>query len=122
MPVSVARACQNSVAFAALRNTLLRCIMKEAGRLLATEFRMGRGASEQGPQFVKLRPSSPMASEWGIPSDVSGEILCRYRGSTGGAERLDVLFPQDRIIWGAPAAAFDFVDEDTGRASIARSE
>ena len=63
-------------------------------------------------QYVKVCASSPVASEWGIAPDMSGEVLCRYKSKIAGADRLDVKFPQDRIIWGSPVAAFEFLGEN----------
>jgi hypothetical protein len=83
-----------------------------ASRSGNAEIDMNSSTAAKDIQYVKVRASSPVANEWGIAPDMSGEVLCRYKSKIAGADRLDVRFPQDRIIWGAPVAAFEFLGEN----------
>jgi hypothetical protein len=67
-------------------------------------------------QRIRLRPSSRAAREWQLPPDAEGTVLCRYRilaGSSIASERLDVRFNSKTVIWGAPAAEFEVIGENS---------
>ena len=64
-------------------------------------------------QRIRLRPSVRAAQDWGIPGDAEGVVLCRYlalSAPAASAERVDVQFGAERIVWGAPATAFFVID------------
>lgn len=64
-------------------------------------------------QRIRLRPSVRAAQDWGITNDAEGVVLCRYvalSGPASGAERVDVKFGPQTIVWGAPANAFVEID------------
>ena len=65
-------------------------------------------------QKIRLRASSRAALEWRIPREAVGTVICGYRlfdGSPRAVERVDVRFDPDPIVWGAPAAEFDEIQE-----------
>ena len=65
-------------------------------------------------QRVRLRPSSPVGSDWKIPSGAEGTILCRYRllrAPRGAPDRVDVRFSPKLVVWGASSVEFEAVDE-----------
>jgi hypothetical protein len=65
-------------------------------------------------QRIRLRASSRAASEWKIPPEAEGTVICHYRilaGSSGASDRLDVRFSPKTVIWGAPAAEFEVIGE-----------
>ena len=65
-------------------------------------------------EIVRLKPILQFASDWGIPPQAIGTVLCRYRipahGTTAN-DRLDVRFGLNKVIWGGPVGEFDMVDE-----------
>jgi hypothetical protein len=68
----------------------------------------------QKGERIRLRPASPGAREWRVPLEAEGTVLCRYRvfaGRPGASDRMDVCFSPETVIWGAPAAEFEPVQE-----------
>ena len=68
-------------------------------------------------QTVRVKPASPLASEWNLQPDAEGMVLCRYQmlsGCSGSIERIDVRFPENRTIWGAAAREFLEVTGESG--------
>ncbi len=52
--------------------------------------------------------------EWGVSCDSVGAILCAYSVASdpsGAADRVDVVFGDGIIVWGAPACQFVLVSE-----------
>jgi hypothetical protein len=66
----------------------------------------------QNEQRIRLKPSSPAAREWNVAPGAEGTIICRYRilaEKSDAADRLDVRFGPQLVVWGAPAAEFESV-------------
>ena len=66
----------------------------------------------QDDQRIRLKPTSPAARHWNVPPGAEGTVLCRYRILAGdsSADRLDVRFGPQLVVWGAPAAEFETID------------
>ncbi len=65
-------------------------------------------------QFVRIRPTSPLARQFRFDADAQGVVLCQYKVLAKGPscpERLDVQLPNGRVAWGVPADAFEAIDE-----------
>ena len=83
---------------------LRSCPDRRAGELSFMEAIVKTG------QRIRLKPSSPAAREWNIPPGAEGTVLCRYRLLADrplAADRLDVRFGPQRVVWGAPAVEFE---------------
>jgi hypothetical protein len=63
---------------------------------------------------IRLRSASPGATEWRLPHEAEGTVLCHYRvfaGRPGASDRMDVCFSPETVIWGAPATEFEPIPE-----------
>lgn len=72
-------------------------------------------------QNVRIRPFSGLMETHRLNPDARGEVLCRYRVLSRGAaiiERMDVRLTGGRIVWGAPASAFEAIEDGGDRRSI----
>ncbi len=61
-------------------------------------------------QRVRFKSASGAARYWKIPPDAQGTVMCSYRLSASNpatAERLDVRFAPQVVIWGGAAAEFE---------------
>jgi len=64
-------------------------------------------------QHVRVRPTSPLASQFKLQPDAEGVVLCQYQVLARGPkcpERIDVRLAEGRVIWGVPADAFEAVE------------
>ncbi len=67
----------------------------------------------QNEQRIRLKPSSPAAREWNVAPGAEGTVICRYRilaAKSEAADRLDVRFGPQQVVWGAPAAEFETIN------------
>jgi hypothetical protein len=64
-------------------------------------------------QRIRLRPQSRLAREWSIPAYAEGTLICRYQilARDLAPDRLDVRFNSRLVVWGAPAAEFETIDD-----------
>ena len=65
-------------------------------------------------QCLKPLDSATAAREWGVESDAVGAVVCSYKvllDRSRLADRVDVVFDDGHVIWGAPACAFMLVGE-----------
>jgi hypothetical protein len=65
-------------------------------------------------QRIRLRRSSRLASEFDIPQEAEGTLICEYRVLARNfvtPDRLDVRFGPQLVVWGAPATEFEEVAE-----------
>jgi hypothetical protein len=62
---------------------------------------------------IRLRPQSRLAREWSIPDSTEGTLICRYQilARDLAPDRLDVRFNSRLVVWGAPAAEFETIDD-----------
>jgi hypothetical protein len=66
----------------------------------------------QDEQRIRLKPTSPAARQWNVAPGAEGTVLCRYRilgKDSAAADRLDVRFGPQLVVWGAPAAEFEAI-------------
>ncbi len=73
-------------------------------------------------QHVRVKPSAPALDHYRLPPDAEGVVLCQYRvlsGLTPAAERVDVQFGPDRVIWGLPATLLEEVGGNEAVAAVA---
>jgi hypothetical protein len=64
----------------------------------------------QDEQRIRLKPSSPAARQWNVAPGAEATVICRYRilaAKADAADRLDVRFGPQLVVWGAPAAEFE---------------
>ena len=78
----------------------------------------GRASDEEATmrvgQIVRARPASRLAQHWQLPPEAVGTVVCAYSVVTRNlraAERLDVRFAPNVIVWGKPADVFEPIDE-----------
>jgi hypothetical protein len=72
------------------------------------------GAAMKVGQRVRLKPSSGAARYWKVPPDAQGTVMCSYRlpaSKAATAERLDVRFTPQVIIWGGAATEFEAIGD-----------
>lgn len=65
-------------------------------------------------QRIRVRPTTRAVVEWGVAVGAEGVVLCQYRVAARGrpvGECVDVRFGPNRIVWGAPVAAFEEISE-----------
>jgi hypothetical protein len=64
-------------------------------------------------QRIRLRPQSRLAREWNIPNNAEGTLICRYQilARDFAPDRLDVRFNSRLVVWGAPAAEFEPIED-----------
>ena len=64
-------------------------------------------------QRIRLRPQSRLAREWNIPDNAEGTLVCRCRilARDLAPDRLDVHFNSRLVVWGAPAAEFEPIED-----------
>jgi hypothetical protein len=68
----------------------------------------------QKGQRIRLRASDRAARDWGVSVGAEGVVICQYELLAAGIaarECVDVKFGADTIVWGAPVAAFEIVNE-----------
>jgi len=61
-------------------------------------------------QRVRFKSTSGAAQYWKIPHDAQGTVMCAYRLLTSNrarADRLDVRFTPEIVIWGGSADDFE---------------
>ncbi len=62
-------------------------------------------------QRVRVRPASPIAQRKDAAVGELGTVLCCYRGrGRDAAERLDVRFASNTVMWGVAADQFEPID------------
>jgi hypothetical protein len=63
-------------------------------------------------QRIRLRPHSRLAREWSIPDNAHGTLICSYQvlARDFAPDRVDVRFNSRLVVWGAPAAEFEPID------------
>jgi hypothetical protein len=64
-------------------------------------------------QRIRLRPQSRLASEWSLPANAEGTLICHYQILAGdlAPDRLDVRFNSRLVVWGAPAVEFEPIED-----------
>jgi len=65
-------------------------------------------------QRIRVRPTTRAVVEWGVAVGAEGVVLCQYRLAARGrpaGDCVDVRFGPNRIVWGAPVAAFEEIGE-----------
>jgi hypothetical protein len=68
-------------------------------------------------QRVRFKSTSA-ARYWNIPQDAQGTVMCSYRLLTSNrarADRLDVRFTPQLVIWGGAAEDFEEIRDDPER-------
>lgn len=66
-------------------------------------------------QKVRLKTASPLKQRFNLPPEALGAVICSYRllrGAERSAERLDVRFGPELVVWGAPDDQFEAIDDD----------
>ncbi len=72
------------------------------------------GATMKVGQRVRFKSTSAAARYWKIPPDAQGTVMCSYRlpaSNPARAERLDVRFTSQIVIWGGAAAEFEEIGD-----------
>ena len=78
------------------------------------------GATMKVGQRVRLKSTSAAARYWRIPPGAQGTVMCSYRlpaSNPATAERVDVRFTPQIVIWGGAAAEFEEIAEIPERTS-----
>jgi hypothetical protein len=68
-------------------------------------------------QRIRLRAQSRLAREWNLPNNAQGTLICRYQilARDLAPDRLDVRFNSRLVVWGAPAAEFEPIEDPQPR-------
>ncbi|MGD0188947.1 MAG: hypothetical protein ABSC25_27415 [Roseiarcus sp.] len=69
-------------------------------------------------QRVRFKSTSVAARHWNIPPDAQGTVTCSYRmlaRDRAKAERVDVRFTPQVVIWGGVAEDFEEVSDISDR-------
>ena len=69
-------------------------------------------------QRVRFKSTSSAARYWKIPHDAQGTVMCSYQLLTSNratADRLDVRFTPQIVIWGGAAEDFEEIRDIPGR-------
>jgi hypothetical protein len=65
-------------------------------------------------QRVRFKSTSTAARYCEIPPDAQGTVMCSYRllaSNPAAAERLDVRFTPQIVIWGGAASEFEEIED-----------